>query len=72
MLRRAVDEEVTEHQRAIFSAPILGGVSADAPAAKLGTTRNAVCKCLFDARRMLRANLVANGYLKGLLAPAGT
>jgi RNA polymerase sigma-70 factor (ECF subfamily) len=62
-LRRAVDDELTEHQRAIFSALILGGVPADALATKLGTTRNAVYKSLFDARRKLRANLVANGYL---------
>ena len=62
-LRRAVDEELTEHQRTIFSAVILGGVPADALAVKLGTTRNAIYKTLFDARRKLRASLVANGYL---------
>jgi RNA polymerase sigma-70 factor, ECF subfamily len=62
-LRRAVDEELTEHQRRIFSALVLGGVPADALAMKLGTTRNALYKTLFDARRKLRANLVANGYL---------
>ena len=62
-LRRAVDEELTEHQRTIFSALILGGVPADALAVKLGTTRNAIYKTLFDARRKLRASLVANGYL---------
>jgi RNA polymerase sigma-70 factor, ECF subfamily len=62
-LRRAVDEELTEHQRTIFSALILGGVPADALAVKLGTTRNAIYKSLFDARRKLRASLVANGYL---------
>ncbi|WP_285584944.1 RNA polymerase sigma factor [Actinoallomurus iriomotensis] len=62
-LRRAVDEELTEHQRRIFSALVLGGVPADALAIKLGTTRNALYKALFDARRKIRANLVANGYL---------
>lgn len=62
-LRRAVDDELTEHQRTIFSALVLGGVPADALADKLGTTRNALYKALFDARRKLRANLVANGYL---------
>jgi RNA polymerase sigma-70 factor (ECF subfamily) len=62
-LRRAVDDELTEHQRTIFSALVLGGVPADALAVKLGTTRNALYKTLFDARRKLRANLVANGYL---------
>jgi len=62
-LRRAVDDELTEHQRKIFSALVLGGVPADALAVKLGTNRNALYKTLFDARRKLRANLVANGYL---------
>ncbi|GLY75372.1 sigma-70 family RNA polymerase sigma factor [Actinoallomurus iriomotensis] len=62
-LRRAVNEELTEHQRRIFSALVLGGVPADALAIKLGTTRNALYKALFDARRKIRANLVANGYL---------
>jgi RNA polymerase sigma-70 factor (ECF subfamily) len=38
-------------------------VPADALAIKLGTTRNALYKALFDARRKIRANLVANGYL---------
>jgi RNA polymerase sigma-70 factor (ECF subfamily) len=62
-LRHAVDEELTEHQRTIFSALILGGVPADALAVKLGTTRNAIYKTVFDARRKLHASLVARGYL---------
>jgi RNA polymerase sigma factor (sigma-70 family) len=62
-VRRAVDEELTEHQRMVFAALVLGGVPVDALAVKLGTTRNALYKTLFDARRKLRANLVANGYL---------
>jgi RNA polymerase sigma-70 factor, ECF subfamily len=62
-LRRAVMEELTEHQRTIFAAVVLEGVPADALAQKLGSNRNAVYKSLFDARRKLRASLVANGYL---------
>jgi RNA polymerase sigma-70 factor (ECF subfamily) len=62
-VRRAVEEELTEHQRTIFAALVLNGVPVDALAIKLGTTRNALYKTLFDARRKLRANLVANGYL---------
>jgi RNA polymerase sigma-70 factor (ECF subfamily) len=38
-------------------------VPLDALAAELGTTRNALYKTMFDARRKLRAALVANGYL---------
>src|SRR3569833_2754326 len=62
-VRRAVDEELTEHQRSIFVALVLGGVPVDALAIELDSTRNALYKTLFDARRKLRANLVANGYL---------
>ncbi|MBD3147786.1 RNA polymerase sigma factor [Microbispora bryophytorum] len=62
-LRRAVDEELTERQRQIFVAIVLKGVPADALAVELGTNRNAIYKTMFDARRKLRAVLVARGYL---------
>ena len=62
-LRRAVEEELTEHQRRVFTAIVVDGVPADALAAKLGSSRNALYKTIFDARRKLRASLVANGYL---------
>ena len=62
-LRRAVDEELTARQRQVFVAIVLDGVPLDALVAKLGSTRNAIYKTLFDARRKLRAALVANGYL---------
>jgi RNA polymerase sigma-70 factor (ECF subfamily) len=62
-LRRAVDEDLTARQRQIFVAIVLDGVPLDALVAQLGSTRNAIYKMLFDARRKLRAALVANGYL---------
>lgn len=62
-LRRAVDEELTERQRAVFVAIIVNGVPLDALAARLGSNRNAIYKTMFDARRKLRAALAANGYL---------
>jgi len=62
-LRRAVDEELTQHQRHIFTAIALDGVPLDALAAQLGSTRNALYKTMFDARRKLRASLEAAGYL---------
>jgi RNA polymerase sigma-70 factor (ECF subfamily) len=46
-LRRAVDTELTPRQLVV----------------KLASNRNAIYKMLFDARRKLRAALVANGYL---------
>ena len=62
-LRRAVEEELTEHQRQIFVAIVLNGVPLDALVAERGSSRNAIYKTLFDARRKLRASLVANGHL---------
>jgi RNA polymerase sigma-70 factor, ECF subfamily len=62
-LRRAVQDELTEHQRRVFTAIAVDGVPLDALAAKLGSNRNALYKTMFDARRKLRASLVANGYL---------
>jgi RNA polymerase sigma-70 factor (ECF subfamily) len=62
-LRRAVDEDLTARQRQIFVAIVLDGVPLDALVAQLGSIRNAIYKMLFDARRKLRAALVANGYL---------
>jgi RNA polymerase sigma-70 factor (ECF subfamily) len=62
-LRRAVEEELTEHQRRVFTAIVVDGVPLDALAVKLRSNRNALYKTMFDARRKLRASLVANGYL---------
>jgi RNA polymerase sigma-70 factor (ECF subfamily) len=62
-LRRAVEEELTERQRRVFTAIVVDGVPLDALAVKLRSNRNALYKTMFDARRKLRASLVANGYL---------
>jgi RNA polymerase sigma-70 factor, ECF subfamily len=63
-LHRAVDEELTERQRRIFVAIVLNGTPLDALVIELGSSRNAIYKALFDARRKLRASLVTNGYLE--------
>ncbi len=69
-LRRAVIGKLTDHQRRVFVALVVDGVPLDALICKLGSSRNAVYKTMFDARRKLRAELVANGYLKST-APTG-
>jgi RNA polymerase sigma-70 factor, ECF subfamily len=61
-LARAVEQDLTEHQRKVFVAIALDDVPADALAAELGSNRNAVYKALFDARRKLRASLAGAGY----------
>ena len=62
-VHRAVQEDLTEHQRQVFVPLVLDGIPLDALAEKLGSSRNAIYKTMFDARRKLRASLVANGYL---------
>lgn len=63
VVREAVEDALTDHQRSVFVAIVLDGVPLDALCARLGTTRGAVYKTVFDARRKIRAALVANGYL---------
>ena len=62
-LRCAVDEELTARQRQVFVAIVLNDVPLDALVIELGSSRNMIYKVLFDARRKLRAALVAGGYL---------
>lgn len=62
-MRKAIDETLTDHQRDLFVTLVIGAVPLDALTAQLGTTRGAVYKVVFDARRKIRAHLVANGYL---------
>ena len=59
----AVDRDLTEYQRRVFVAVLLDGVPLEAVAQGLGVSRNTVYKALFDARRKVRAALVAHGYL---------
>jgi RNA polymerase sigma-70 factor, ECF subfamily len=62
-LRHAVDTDLTARQREIFIAIVVNGIPLDALTVRLGSNRNAIYKIMFDARRKLRAALVANGYL---------
>jgi RNA polymerase sigma-70 factor (ECF subfamily) len=63
-IRSAVDHELTARQRQLFIAIVLEGIPLDAVAARTGMTRNSIYKAIFDARRKIRAFLVANGYLE--------
>jgi len=62
-LRRAVDTQLTPRQRQVFAAIVLNDVPLDTLVAELDSSRGAIYKMLFDARRKLRAALAANGYL---------
>lgn len=62
-LRRAVEQDLSARQRRVFVAIVLDDVPLDALVVELDTNRNAIYKTMFDARRKLRAALVANGHL---------
>jgi RNA polymerase sigma-70 factor, ECF subfamily len=62
-LRRAVDTELTARQRQVFVAIVLNEVPLDALVIELSSSRNAIYKMLFDARRKLRAALTTSGHL---------
>jgi RNA polymerase sigma-70 factor (ECF subfamily) len=61
VLATAVDR-LTARQREVFVAVALNDVSMDVLASKLGSTRNAIYKNLFDARRSLRKSMAADGH----------
>jgi RNA polymerase sigma-70 factor (ECF subfamily) len=63
-VRRAVETELTPCQREVFVAIVLNNVPLDTLVVKLESNRNAIYKMMFDARRKLRAALVADGYLE--------
>lgn len=62
-LATAISAALTPHQRRIAIALLLDDVPVDVLAERLGTSRNAVYKTLFDARAALREYLCAAGYL---------
>jgi RNA polymerase sigma-70 factor, ECF subfamily len=62
-LRVAVETRLSERQRRVFEAIVLNEVPLDVLVVELDSNRNAIYKVLFDARRKLRTDLVANGYL---------
>jgi RNA polymerase sigma-70 factor, ECF subfamily len=64
-ISRAIDSELTRHQRDVLVAITLNGVPIDVLAERLGTTRGALYKTLHDARRKLRACLGEQGLSIG-------
>lgn len=62
-VRAAVEKCLTVRQREVFVALIIQEIPLDALTARLGTNRNAVYKLMFDARRKLHQELVAQGYI---------
>jgi RNA polymerase sigma-70 factor, ECF subfamily len=67
-VRAAVDQELSDRQRHVFVALVVQAIPLDALVAQTGSTRNALYKTMFDARRKIRLYLVTNGYLENLPA----
>jgi RNA polymerase sigma-70 factor, ECF subfamily len=63
VLRSAIEDVLTPHQRDVFVALALGQVPIDVLAERLATTRGALYKTLHDARGKLRRELAAAGYV---------
>lgn len=63
LVRHALDHALTDHQRKMFLAVVVHSVPLQAVAMEFGISRNAIYKVVFDARRKIRAFLVASGYL---------
>ncbi|HEY4281375.1 MAG TPA: sigma-70 family RNA polymerase sigma factor [Conexibacter sp.] len=62
LLTSAIADDLTERQREVFLAIALNEVSIDVLACQLRSSRNAIYKNLFDARRKLRHCLAAAGH----------
>jgi len=62
VLKRAIDQDLTERQREVFVAVALNEVPIDVLALQLKSNRNAIYKNVFDARRRLRESLAAAGH----------
>src|SRR5215217_7859260 len=59
---RAMETELTPHQREVFTALALNGVPIDVLAECLASTRGALYKTLHDARQKLRRALAQAGH----------
>lgn len=61
-LRRGVQQDLSEQQRVVFQTVLLGGVPVDVLALEFGSTRSAIYKSMFEARRRLADRLAADGH----------
>jgi RNA polymerase sigma-70 factor (ECF subfamily) len=68
-VRAAAETCLTQRQREVFIAIVVEGIPLDALVTRLGTTRNAIYKVMFDARQKLRRELVNGGYIESTDRP---
>jgi RNA polymerase sigma-70 factor, ECF subfamily len=60
-IQRIIREDLTDRQRQAMMAVIEGGMPLQDVAQHMGTSRNAMYKLLFDARRKLQARMLEEG-----------
>jgi RNA polymerase sigma-70 factor (ECF subfamily) len=65
-VRAAVETCLTQRQREVFTAIVVEGVPLDALVTRMGTSRTAIYKVMFDARQKLRKELVSGGYIESV------
>jgi RNA polymerase sigma-70 factor (ECF subfamily) len=63
-IRVAAETCLTDRQREVFTAIVVEAIPLDALVTRMGTTRNAIYKVMFDARQKLRKELVNGGYIE--------
>jgi RNA polymerase sigma-70 factor (ECF subfamily) len=72
LLRGAVRDRLSPHQREVLIAVVVNGVPIDVLAERRRTTRGALYKTLHDARRKLRSALAVSGLDVDTYLKAGT
>jgi RNA polymerase sigma-70 factor (ECF subfamily) len=68
-VRAAAETCLTPRQREVFVAIVVEGIPLDALVTRLGSTRNAIYKVMFDARQKLHKELVNGGYIESRKLP---
>ena len=61
-IQKAIERELSPHQREVLVAIALNDVPIDVLAERLNTTRGALYKTVHDARQKLRTGLTARGF----------
>jgi RNA polymerase sigma-70 factor (ECF subfamily) len=62
VIKEVVERDLTERQRTVLNLVVIRGVDAEEVAERLGVTAGALYKLTHDARRKLKAGLIARGF----------
>jgi RNA polymerase sigma-70 factor (ECF subfamily) len=62
VIREVVQRDLTDRQRQVLNLVVINGVDSDEVAERMGVSPGALYKLTHDARRKLKAGLVARGF----------